>query len=215
MIIILVGPPGSGKGTQSDLLVNHLKAKHIAVGDILREEIQKGSELGKRAQAIIDKGHLMDDQTVSEIVESRLNYDDRYIILDGYPRTVGQAEILETVVNNKKLGPIKVLYFELDLQDPRLQERFANRFNCNNCGKVYNSKTNPPKVKGECDACHSRDFGVRADDTQEVFEQRLKNYASKTQSVIDFYKRNGVLYSIDAGKNKHEVYEDVVKIVQE
>ena len=101
MIIILVGPPGSGKGTQSDLLVNHLKAKHIAVGDILREEIQKGSELGKRAQAIIDKGNLMDDQTVSEIVESRLNYDDRYIILDGYPRTVGQAEILETVVNNK------------------------------------------------------------------------------------------------------------------
>jgi len=185
------------------------------VGDVLREEIKKGSDLGKRAQAIIDKGHLMDDETVSAIVESRLSADDHYVILDGYPRTVGQAEILEAHVKKTKLGPVKVIYFELDLKDSRLQERFGNRFHCNGCGKVYNKKTNPPKVKGQCDACESKSFGIRADDTQEVFEQRLKNYVSSTQPVIDFYKRNGVLYSIDAGKNQHEVYADVVKFVQE
>jgi adenylate kinase len=216
-IIVLVGPPGSGKGTQSQMLIESLNVEHIAVGDILREEIQKGSELGLKAKKIIDKGNLLDDETVFDIVKYRLkkSLDVENIILDGYPRTVKQAELLQQYCNKCGLAPIKVIYFEVDINDERLQDRFANRFNCVKCGKVYNAKTNPPRVPGVCDDCKSTEFEVRVDDTKEVFEQRLKNYADKTQPVIDFYCQDGVLYNIDAGKNKQEVYEDVIKIIQE
>lgn len=211
MIIILIGPPGAGKGTQSEMLMEEYSAEHIAVGDILREEVKKQSELGLKIKDIIEKGNFLSDEEVFEVVKSRLDnpLDVQFIILDGYPRTIKQAELLQDYYER----PIKVIY--LKLRSEQLAERFEYRYYCDQCGKVYNEKTIQPRVPGVCDECGATQFTHRADDTKEVFIQRMKNYEEKTSPLIDFYLKNGVLYSIDASKNRHEVHEEIVKIIQE
>lgn len=211
MIIVLVGPPGSGKGTQSEMLMADYSAEHISVGDILREEVKKESELGLKIKDIIEKGDLLGDNDVFDVVKQRLEHplDVQFIILDGYPRTIEQAKLLDTFYKK----PIKVVYLKLDIK--KLQDRFENRYYCAQCGKIYNEKTNMPRVQGICDDCGSSKFEKRKDDTQEVFEQRMKNYEEKTSPLIDFYLKSGVLYNIDASKDRYEVHEEIVKIIQE
>lgn len=211
MIVVLIGPPGSGKGTQSEMLIADYSAEHISVGDILREEVKKESELGLKIKSIIERGDLLGDHDVFNVVKQRLEnpLDARFVILDGYPRTIEQAKLLDDFYKQ----PIKVIYLKLDEQ--KLQDRFKNRYYCVQCGKIYNEKTNMPKIQGVCDDCGSSIFEKRKDDTQEVFEKRMKNYEEKTRPLIDFYLKSGVLYSIDASKDRYEVHEEIVKIIQE
>ena len=224
MIIILIGPPGSGKGTQSEMLVSALSTlkeknnylenigvENICVGNILREEIEKETQLGLKAKAIIERGDLLSDQDVFEIVKSRLNAssDVQFIILDGYPRTLEQAKLLE----NYSTQPLKVIYFSLDRS--HVIDRLNHRLTCKNCGKIYNLKTTPPKISHQCDDCGSDDLTQRADDAKEAVLQRLENYEEKTKPLIDFYARNGVLYNIDASQEKHKIHEEIVRIIQE
>ncbi|USO02393.1 MAG: nucleoside monophosphate kinase [Alphaproteobacteria bacterium] len=211
MIIVFVGPPGSGKGTQSDMVKDILDVDHIATGDILRDEIQRKTPLGVKIKDIIERGDLLDNNDILSALETRITNipDEKIVILDGFPRTIEQAKLLQ----EKYTGPLKVLHFHID--ETRLRERLLSRYSCANCSAVYNEKTNPTKEKNKCDACGSAEFIVRKDDTEEVFEQRMKNYKEKTQPLIDFYSRNGVLYSIDADKNKDEIHKEVMRFIKE
>ena len=193
--LVFLGAPGAGKGTAAKALTELEPLVHISTGDILRAEIKSGTELGKSAAAVMDKGKLVPDEIVAGMVKSRLKEPDceNGFILDGFPRTINQAELLAEALREigKKLD--SVIYF--DISDDILIKRLTARVSCKQCGRIYNKLFLPPKKENICDDCGIELF-QRADDTIETVKERLKVFYASTQPLIDYYKSEGLLESI-------------------
>jgi len=199
--IILLGPPGAGKGTQAKLLAAKSGLAHLSTGDILRDEVSRGTELGKLAQGYMNRGDLVPDELIMDMIKGRLNEKVGFI-LDGFPRTVGQAEALQEIVS------IDVA-INIALPRDEVIRRLSSRRVCRECGKIYNLLYNPPKVEGICDACGGELF-QRDDDKREVIENRYDVYMDATAPLIDFYKDRGLLKDVDGSQATDKVSEEIL-----
>ncbi len=190
--LILLGPPGSGKGTQAVLLAERLGIPHISTGDILREQVAAGTELGRRVQAIMSAGQLVPDELVNAIVEERLGRPDCAggCILDGYPRTIGQAEQLAGVLARRGLHPVIV---NLAVDYNVIVARITARRQCPACGASYNLITNPPREDERCDR-DGTPLVARQDDSEQVVRQRLEAYERQTLPLVEYYRRAGAVF---------------------
>ena len=217
MNIILIAPPAAGKGTQAKLLSEKYNIPHISTGDLLRDEINKGTELGLNLKETMDKGNLIDDATILNLLNERLSLSDcnNGYILDGYPRNVSQAEEYEKLLNSlgKEIG--KVIFF--DIEEKLALQRTVSRIICPNCGTSYNLLVNDlkPKNDGICDRCGSS-LKVRSDDTEEVFIKRFETFITKTQALKNFYQEKGNLYiiNIDENKSVNDIFNEVLKVLE-
>jgi len=205
MKLVFIGPPGVGKGTYAKAVSEKFGIPHISTGDIFREEIKKGSELGKRVKEFLDKGLLVPDDIVIEVVKQRLSMDDcrKGFILDGFPRTLQQAEALEQFARPEWA-------FLFQARDETILERLGGRRVCPNCGAIYHIKYMPPKVPGICDKCGTP-LIQRKDDTPEVIMERLKIYREQFTPIILFYKERGRLVEIDANEQADKVIPVVIE----
>ena len=198
MYIVMLGAPGTGKGTIGKILSKDLNLVHISTGDIFREQINKGTKLGKKIQSYIESGALVPDDVTIETVKARLLEQDveNGAILDGFPRTVIQAEALRNFLKESKPGAKRVA-IELDVPDDEIIRRVVNRLICSNktCGAIYNKETKPPKEENICDVCGS-ELKRRDDDNEETVTKRLGIYHQNSKDLIDFYRKNNALYSI-------------------
>ena len=196
MKIILLGPPGAGKGTIAKALMQRDGSVQISTGDILRAAIASGSELGKKAEAAMKAGDLVSDDLIMGIMEERLQEADcaQGYLLDGFPRTLPQAEALSALLD--KLGEKLDCALELDIPRDLIIERLTTRRTCADCGEIYNVKTKPPKVEGVCDACGGSNIVQRDDETEEAIENRLQVYNKQTAPLVDYYRDRGMLVSV-------------------
>lgn len=197
MRLILLGPPGAGKGTQAKLLLDHFEIPQLSTGDMLREAVAAESDIGKKAKSIMDSGKLVSDEIVNAIVSERLDRDDcaRGFILDGYPRTLEQADALEEMLHHKGMQLDCVL--ELEVEDEQLVERVSGRFTCGNCGEGYHDIFKKPKDPGKCDRCGHSDFKRRADDNAETMRTRLQAYYKETAPLMGYYYAKRMLRRVD------------------
>ncbi len=198
MYIVMLGAPGTGKGTIGKILSNDLKLTHISTGDMFREQINKKTELGNKIKSYMENGILIPDDVVIETVEARLLEHDveKGAILDGFPRTAMQAEALKKFLKNNRPNEKRVA-IELDVPDDEIIKRVVNRLICSNktCGAIYNKETKPPKQEGICDICGGA-LKRRDDDNEETVKKRLEIYHQNSEELVDFYRKNNALYSI-------------------
>lgn len=210
MIIIMLGAPGTGKGTVANILKDDLKIPQVSTGDIFRKNISEKTELGKLAESYISKGELVPDDVTIDIVKDRLGQDDvkNGIILDGFPRTIYQAEKLDEILENqgKKVDAV------INLTTPKdeIIERIVNRRICPNCKAVYNLVLNPSKEEGICDKC-GHELIQRKDDNIETVESRLNSYLEQTSPLVDYYTKQGKLHSETVSKSINRLGNDVAK----
>ena len=216
MVVIMLGAPGTGKGTVASILKDELQIPQVSTGDIFRKNIKEGTELGKLAESYISKGNLVPDEVTNGIVESRLDDSDvqNGIILDGYPRTVNQAEELDKMLN--KRGKKVDLVINLTTPEEEIIERIVNRRVCSNhdCKTVYNLVLHPPVKEGICDKC-GHELIQRKDDTIETVKSRLDNYFKQTSPLVDYYEKTGKLYSAVVSKSINKLGKDVAKDIVE
>ena len=216
MNIIMLGAPGTGKGTIAGILSGELGIPQISTGDIFRKNIKEGTELGKLADSYISKGQLVPDDVTIKIVEDRLNQPDvkNGVILDGFPRTVVQADKLKEILANK--GKKVDITINLVTPEEELIERIVNRRVCSNqeCKAVYNLVLHPPKVEGKCDKCGS-DLITRKDDNIETVKSRLEQYFTATSPLVDYYEKEGVLYSATVSQSINKLGEVVAREILE
>lgn len=213
MNLMLLGGPGAGKGTQAKKLIELLKVPQISTGDMLREAVAQGTELGKQAKSFMDAGQLVSDEVVIGLVEERLQKADteKGYILDGYPRTVPQAEALDTIVRRLEKGLDHVIAFEVD--DEELVKRISGRRTCGACGAIYHMIFSPPPQPDTC-KCGSKDLRQRDDDKESVVRQRIEAYHEQTAPLKDFYESRGLLRKVTGtGKKPEEVFEQVKKVI--
>jgi adenylate kinase len=203
--IIFLGPPGAGKGTQAERLAEDLKIKKISTGDILREAVAKGTELGQRAKSYMERGELVPDEIILGIIEEAINYEEGFI-LDGFPRNINQAKALDEMLSRKGLNITHVIF--LDVPDEEIIKRIAYRRVCLNCGAVYNLIFNPPKEDETCNNCGSK-LVQREDDREEVVRKRLEVYRDSTEALIRIYEERGVLRKIDGLGDREEVFRRI------
>ncbi|ATH09289.1 adenylate kinase [Halobacteriovorax marinus] len=206
--LILLGAPGTGKGTQAKKIVENLGYSHVSTGDLLRNEIAKDSELGKKVKGIIDRGDLVNDQVVLELLNANCDIENSAYIFDGFPRNIEQAQLLEEHV--LKGADSKAIYFNIDLEV--LVERISNRRIAPKSGEIYNLLSRPPKVEGKCDVS-GEDLIHRKDDNAETVRNRLEVFKNTIAPILDYYESKGVLVSIDASRSADEVYGLVVEAV--
>lgn len=211
MILVFLGPPGAGKGTQAKLLSQRIGFLHIATGDLLREAVKNQTPLGKRAKEYMDRGELVPDELIVQLIEETMPKDGN-VILDGFPRTVNQALALEEMLKGKGEKISKVLFFEVP--DEVIIDRLSGRRVCSKCGAVYHVKYNPPKVEGVCDLCGGS-LVQRDDDREEVVKKRLEVYRKQTQPLIEFYQDRSIIYRLDAGKGVEELFEEVKGLIRD
>jgi adenylate kinase len=210
MRVVLLGPPGSGKGTHGKRLAEALGTPLISTGDILREAIAQQTALGKAAQADVKAGRLVADETVLGLIETRLRMGDakKGFILDGFPRTTAQADGLTRLLGDRQIDRVLNLVVPVETVVARLQSRWT----CPECGAIYNLRTAPPKVAGVCDNCGST-LKQRADDQPETVRTRLEVYEKETAPLVAYYRRHGVLQDIDASGTPDKVYALIEKAV--
>ena len=214
MYIVFIGPPGSGKGTQAAILSQSLQIPAISTGEILRNEIAQKSEIGLAASSYILAGKLVPDEVVVDIVKNRISQTDckKGFILDGFPRTINQAVILDEVL--KSTNQALDLVFNFEIETELLVKRLAGRFNCADCKTVYNSYFNPPKVKNICDNCGSNNFHTRKDDDEETIRDRMKTYEKESKPLIEFYEKKGLISSIDSSELPASISQKMMQIIQ-
>lgn len=210
--LILLGGPGAGKGTQAKKLVEHYKIPQISTGDILRAAVKAGTELGKTAKKHMDAGELVPDSVVIGIIEERLKEPDTKngYILDGFPRTIAQAEALDKIL--KKLGSQVDHVISIEVPDDELINRLAGRWTCRNCGQMYHEKNKPPKKQGVCDECGGELY-QRDDDKIETIKERLKTYHAQTSPLIDYYKGKNLLRPIDGRGGIGDIFSKIKQVV--
>jgi adenylate kinase len=211
VILVFLGPPGAGKGTQAKLLCQRMEFLHLSTGDLLREAVKNQTPLGKKAKEYMDRGELVPDELIVQFIEETMPKDGN-VILDGFPRTVNQALALEEMLKGKGEKISKVLFF--DVPDEVIIDRLSGRRVCSKCGAVYHVKYNPPKVEGMCDLCGGN-LMQRDDDREEVVKKRLEVYRKQTQPLIEFYQDRGIIYRLDAGKAVEELFEEVKGLVRD
>jgi len=195
LVIILLGAPGSGKGTQATELAKSYSLPHISTGDLFRDNIKNGTPLGQKAKSFIDKGQLVPDSLVFDMLFDRLGKPDcqKGYILDGFPRNVSQAETLKGKLQDK----VRLSIFNLKISDDEVIKRLTSRLTCKKCGHIFNTINTPPKTAGVCDVCGGELY-QRPDDTEAVIRERLKVYHEQTQPVEDYYRGQKMLTDIDA-----------------
>lgn len=197
MRLILLGPPGAGKGTQAKLLVDRFGIPQLSTGDMLREAVAAGTPTGKKAKAVMDAGKLVSDAIVNAIVSDRLDARDcaKGFILDGYPRTLAQADVLAALLKKKRKPLTHVV--EITVNDEVLVERIAGRFTCASCGEGYHDKFKQPKKPDICDRCGGSQFKRRADDNADTLRTRLFSYYKETSPLVGYYHALGMLTKVD------------------
>lgn len=207
-----MGLPGAGKGTQAEKIVEKYQIPHISTGDMFRQAIKEGTELGLKAKSFMDQGELVPDEVTIGIVRERLSKDDckKGFLLDGFPRTVAQAEALESILSelNKKIDYVINIQVDTNI----LMERLTGRRICKSCGATYHLVFNPPKVEGVCDKCGGELY-QRHDDTAETVQNRLEVNMKQTQPLIDFYSAKGYLRNINGVQDINKVFEDIDKLL--
>jgi len=208
--LVLLGPPGAGKGTQAKTLAVRIECPHISTGDMLREAVREGTALGLKAKAVMERGELVSDELLTGIIRERLAKEDcaKGFILDGYPRNLPQAGILEEIL--KDIGKNPVLALELEVPDDAIVLRLANRRSCPSCGAVYNLVTSPPKSEGICDGCGAA-LVQRNDDKEEVIRERLNVYHEKTAPLSDYYRKSGQLKAVRGDVPPAEVMVELIE----
>lgn len=214
MKIIMLGAPGAGKGTQAKKLAAKYSIPHISTGDIFRANIKNGTELGKKAKTYMDQGALVPDELVVDLVVDRFKNPDcaNGYVLDGFPRTIPQAEALEIAL--KAIGETVDSAINVEVPDEKIINRMSGRRACVGCGATYHIKYNPPKVEDVCDICGDK-LILRDDDKPETVKNRLSVYHDQTQPLIDFYNRKGVMAEVDGTKDMDDVFSAIVNILGE
>lgn len=210
MRLILIGPPGVGKGTQAALLEKEYGLKTLSSGLIFRSEIDAETDLGRLAKSYIDRGELVPNGITIEMMAKRIRSDEcrkHGFLLDGFPRTVRQAEALEVILNEMEL-PIDEVVSIIAPED-LIVRRLSGRMGCTKCGEIYHRDSKPPKREGLCDKCNSPLF-VRSDDQPDTIRERLKTFAESTEPVIQFYRERGLLKEVDGTKSPEEVFKAIV-----
>ncbi len=211
--IILLGAPGSGKGTQAKKLTVSFSIPQISTGDMLREAVKSGTEMGRQAKGFMDQGGLVPDEVVIGIVKDRLREKDcdGGFILDGFPRTIPQAQALDRVL--KELGKKISTILSLEVDEEEILARLSGRRTCSGCGAMYHVRFNPPKAEGRCDKCGGT-LLQRDDDREETVRARLGNYKKSTEPLIDFYKGTGKLHVIRASGDIDAIFEQISKLLR-
>ena len=212
MIIILLGPPGAGKGTQAAKISEYLSIPHIATGDIFRDAIKQGTELGRRAKEYLEKGELVPDEIVNAIVRERISMDDcrNGFILDGYPRTLNQARALDDMLDD--MGKSIDVVLNLIVPEDEIVRRLSYRRICRRCGAVYHLINNPPRVDGICDKCGGELY-QREDDREDVIRNRLRVYHERTEPIVKYYKDRGLLVDINGSGSIDEVWSRIKSVL--
>ncbi len=205
MNLVLLGPPGAGKGTLAARLVEAFGFVHLSTGDILREEVKKGSELGKLAQGYMERGELVPDEVILGMVRERVDGKSDGFLFDGFPRTIAQAEGLEEIL------PVHLAIY-LELPEEEVVRRLSARRVCKQCGANYNLITQPPKVPGVCDRCGGELY-QRPDDNEEVIRNRFRVYTEQSAPLIGYYERKGILVRVDASLSPDEVFRRVAEVL--
>jgi adenylate kinase len=213
MRLILVGPPGAGKGTQAVALAAHYKIPHISTGDIFRANLKNGTELGKKAQSFMDRGELVPDSVTNEMVKDRLGNSDviNGFLLDGFPRNTNQAEVLDAILIEKKMPLDAAL--ELSIDNSEIVKRLSGRRTCRNCSATFHKDFEKPKVDGVCDKCNGELY-QREDDKEEVITRRLEIYAQQTEPIIAYYKNAGILKNMSAIGDVSEITQKVIALLK-
>ncbi len=210
--LLLIGPPGAGKGTQATIISKKYGIPQIATGDMLRQEVKSATDLGTKAKAFMDKGELVPDSLVISMLEKRLKEKDasKGFILDGFPRTVAQADALDGKFKELKID--KFVVIELKVNEENIIQRLSARRVCNSCGKIFNLMTEPPKKDGTCDDCNGSLY-QRDDDKEVTIRERFKVYNSKTAPLIEYYAKKGMLKTVTADGSIEAINKSIAAII--
>lgn len=210
MIAIFLGPPGSGKGTQAKKIEAGLNMPQLSTGDMLRSAIKKGTKLGMEAKAFMDRGELVPDQVVTGLIDERIRNPDCKpgFILDGFPRTIPQADSLAQMLAKHGRKVDQVLLF--DIADDEVVRRLSKRRTCSSCGAVFHLEFSPPKQEGVCDQCGKTALVQRDDDTESVIRKRLEVYHRQTSPLVDYYTKNGNLRKLDAAEDPQSIQKTIL-----
>ena len=212
MKVIMLGAPGAGKGTQAKKIAEKYEIPHISTGDIFRANIKNGTELGNKAKSYMDQGHLVPDELTCDLVVDRINQEDckNGYVLDGFPRTIPQAEALKAALD--KMGETIDYAIDVEVPDENIVNRMGGRRACPGCGCTYHIEHNPPKVEDICDVCGAK-LVLRDDDKPETVTKRLSVYHEQTKPLIDFYKKEGVLREVDGTQDLNDVFQAITEIL--
>jgi adenylate kinase len=212
LAIIMLGPPGAGKGTQARMMSEALKFPHISTGDMLREALKNQTELGKKAKAFMESGGLVPDELVDAIVAERLKREDcdQGFILDGYPRTIAQAQSLRALFDKDGTN---ILTLGVEVADSVLIKRLSSRWTCPRCSKMFNANLDPSKVNGKCDECGTA-LVQRKDDTAEVIAERLEVYHKTTKPLIRYYQEQNAYIEVDGDRAVDKIFDSIIGVVK-
>ena len=213
MNLLIIGAPGAGKGTMSELILKNFNLVHVSTGDMLRAAVKNATPVGLKAQEYMNRGELVPDEVIHDIIVERLSQDDieKGFVFDGYPRTRNQAEDLDLILNQlgKKIDGV----INLDIADEELMKRITGRRLCSKCGEIYNIYYMPSQKEGICDKCGG-ELIQRKDDNAESLKVRLSEYHKNTQPVIEYYDAKGIVSQVDASRSIDEVYGDIRSILE-
>lgn len=214
MKVVMLGAPGAGKGTQAKMIADRYRVPHVSTGDIFRANLKNGTELGKKAKTYMDAGQLVPDELTVDLLIDRISQPDcaNGYVLDGFPRTINQAECLERALSER--GEKVDFAIDIEVQDENIIRRMGGRRACLSCGATYHIVNVPPKAEGICDHCGA-ELVLRDDDRPETVKKRLEVYHAQTQPLIDFYSGRKVLHKVDGTQEMEKVFADIVGILGE